>query len=136
MLLGRYFSHFHPTSYSYHFFPIPAALPTCSIQVTEVTFTMVTVQWGTCVGVDPYYLTIEPNDDGLSDPSIAASDPLEYTFSNLNPGTQYTFGVYSDGNSPYAIDSVYTGGKTFAALSKKKKSLSDLAESSTALTKV
>eukprot|EP00057_Strongylocentrotus_purpuratus_P007684 XP_011662158.1 PREDICTED: fibronectin [Strongylocentrotus purpuratus] len=87
------------------------ALPSCSIQVTETTYTEITVQWGSCaVVVNSYELTIEPNSANAPPGNVPIGGNFEYTFNSLVPGQRYIVGIRGTGSTePYATDSVYTG---------------------------
>ena len=90
---------------------LSAALPPCSIQVTETTYTEITVQWGSCaVVVNSYELTIEPNSANAPPGNVPIGGNFEYTFNSLVPGQRYIVGIRSTGSTePYATDSVFTG---------------------------
>ena len=90
---------------------LSAALPACSIQVTETTFTEITAQWGSCAGVVlPYQLTIDPNPAGIPPGSVPAGADFEYTYTSLVAGQRYIVGIRGTGSTePYATDTVYTG---------------------------
>ncbi|XP_072046440.1 tenascin-R-like [Amphiura filiformis] len=107
---------------------MPNPIPTGEIFVRDFGDTSITALWAPITGATVYFLSIQPPHADSNQETFVEGDPLEFTFTGLAQGTEYTIQVVANsggGQQDFSTTQITNPGKpgTISTVSKTSTSI-------------